>query len=196
LSTIPREGAIDAPIDEDVRSYWTGQLAMTRPVFGAVAQLMVTLMIGWMVLVMTVSARAQSQLPYVGQVEFLETASCPRRALPADGRLVRIDQANALYVLLGMGKRFGGDKDNFALPNLQPQTNAAGVKLTPCIWIDCCIFPSQGDVYAQPAPPSPNVIYMATSYCPRGTQLTVAPAVNAELKACNVPQTASPTPAR
>ena len=58
---------------------------------------------------------------YLGEVRVFAFTYCPVNWLPADGRLMKIEQYPALYALLG--NYYGGDGINtFALPNLQGAT--------------------------------------------------------------------------
>jgi microcystin-dependent protein len=69
---------------------------------------------------------------YLGQVEFMAENFCPAGWLPADGRLLRKDQYDTLFSMLGT--TYGGDgKTNFALPKVAAMRTASGAMLTPCI---------------------------------------------------------------
>lgn len=62
-------------------------------------------------------ARA-GQMPFLGEMSLAPDSVVPRGWLPADGRLLSINQNQALFALLGA--KFGGDGvTNFALPNLK-----------------------------------------------------------------------------
>lgn len=55
---------------------------------------------------------------YLADVFTTAANFCPRNSLPADGRLMPINQNQALFALLGT--MYGGDgRTTFALPNLQ-----------------------------------------------------------------------------
>lgn len=63
-------------------------------------------------------AAACSDSPYMGATCFFAGNFCPVGYLPADGRLMPIQQNQALYSILGTS--YGGDgKTNFALPDLR-----------------------------------------------------------------------------
>lgn len=73
------------------------------------------------------SASANAQNPYVSEVRLFATNFCPVGWMPADGRILPIQQYVPLFSLLGTF--YGGDgKTNFALPNLQGRapTGATG----------------------------------------------------------------------
>jgi microcystin-dependent protein len=92
---------------------------------------------------------AAASEPFLGEIMFVAFGFCPRGWADADGRLLVINQNQALFALLGT--RFGGDGETtFKLPHLRKQVVAEerredGTKVTrvlrPCIALQG-IFPS------------------------------------------------------
>src|SRR5260370_22150408 len=81
--------------------------------------------------------------PFVGEVETFAFNFCPTGWLPLDGRLMPINQNQALFSLLGT--TYGGDgKTTFALPLGKPvfTLSSGSPQLTQCIAVQG-IFPSQ-----------------------------------------------------
>lgn len=67
--------------------------------------------------------------PYMGTVCYMATNYCPEGYLPADGRVLPVNQYQALFSLLG--NQYGGSYPaTFALPDLQGRT-VVGTGLTP-----------------------------------------------------------------
>lgn len=66
-------------------------------------------------------ARA-GQMPFLGEMSLVPNSVLPRGWVPADGRLLAINQNQALFALLGA--KFGGNGvTNFALPKLNGPTD-------------------------------------------------------------------------
>jgi microcystin-dependent protein len=92
---------------------------------------------------------AAASEPFVGEVMFVGFSFCPRGWAEADGRLMPINQNQALFALLGF--RYGGNgQTHFKLPHLRKQVVAEerrddGTKVTrvlrACIALEG-IFPS------------------------------------------------------
>jgi microcystin-dependent protein len=81
---------------------------------------------------MAFSTPAQARDAYLGEVFVFAGNFCPRNTLPADGRLLAIDQNTALFSLLGT--MYGGDgRTTFALPKLDGTGDKEGRKLKYCI---------------------------------------------------------------
>lgn len=69
----------------------------------------------------SMGAMACAYEPYVGSVCTVAFDYCPEGYLPADGRIMQIQQSNVLFALLG--NRYGGDgRTTFALPDLRGRT--------------------------------------------------------------------------
>jgi len=81
--------------------------------------------------------------PFLGEIETYAFNFCPKGWLPLDGRLLPINQNQALFALLGT--TYGGDgKTTFALPLGKAvfTLNNASPQLKQCIAVQG-IFPSQ-----------------------------------------------------
>lgn len=88
------------------------------------------------------SARAGTE-PFIGEVDTFGFNFCPKGWLPLDGRLLPINQNQALFSLLGT--TYGGDgKSTFALPLGKAvfTISPASPQLLQCIAI-LGVFPSQ-----------------------------------------------------
>jgi microcystin-dependent protein len=91
---------------------------------------------GWtatLLCILPAAAHACESEPYLGSVCFVAMDWCPQGFLPADGRLLQMQDNQALYAVLGT--RFGGDgRTTFALPDLRgrfPVGIGAGPGLAP-----------------------------------------------------------------
>lgn len=75
--------------------------------------------------------------PYIGEIMLVATTFCPRFWALADGRMLGINENQALFSLLG--HRYGGDgQTTFALPDLRGAAPSSSggtpeVQLTYCI---------------------------------------------------------------
>ncbi|MEM7780692.1 MAG: tail fiber protein [Pseudomonadota bacterium] len=88
-----------------------------------------------------VAAPAQAQDRYLAEVFVSAAAFCPRNTLPADGRLLQIDQNTALFSLLGT--KYGGDgRETFGLPKLDGMQDRDGREVRFCI-VTVGLYPSR-----------------------------------------------------
>lgn len=64
--------------------------------------------------------------PFLGQISLRPSGTRVKFWIPCDGRLLPINQNQALYALIG--SRFGGDgRTSFALPDLQADSPQEGL---------------------------------------------------------------------
>lgn len=69
----------------------------------------------------------------LGTVKLTAIGYTPEGYEPCDGRLLQINQENAMYALLGT--RFGGDgRLNFALPSIEAPKNMQYIICTRGLW--------------------------------------------------------------
>jgi microcystin-dependent protein len=86
------------------------------------------------------AAKAQAE-PFLGQVMFTAANFCPKGWAPLDGKILPINQNQALFSLLGTN--YGGNgQTTFQLPLIVPFRTANGYTLMGCIALQG-IFPSR-----------------------------------------------------
>jgi len=79
--------------------------------------------------------------PYLGEIMTFAGNYCPAGWLPADGRLLAINQNEALFSIVGT--MYGGDGQvTFALPYIKPILTVTRAPLSSCIAL-AGIYPSR-----------------------------------------------------